>query len=80
MEEKMRLDTTTPWYYRAGFVLTLLFVIGPLALPLVWLSPALSRGKKGAITLAMVAFTWVSYQAWLDIALLVDQIMELHAL
>ncbi|MGF1883938.1 hypothetical protein [Vibrio splendidus] len=76
----MRLYTTTPWYYRAGFVFTLLFVIGPLALPLVWLSPALSRGKKGVITLAMVTFTWVSYQTWLDIAPLVDQIMELHAL
>ncbi|WP_299141119.1 hypothetical protein [uncultured Vibrio sp.] len=76
MEDKMRLDTTMPWYYRAEFVLTLLFVIGPLALPLVWLSPALSRGKKGLITLAMGAFTWVSYQAWLDVAPLVDQIME----
>nr|AKN40341.1 hypothetical protein [Vibrio tasmaniensis] len=76
----MRLDTTTPWYYRVGFVFTLTFCYWAFGFAACLAVSSVISWEKGVITLAMVAFTWVSYQTWLDIAPLVDQIMELHAL
>ena len=46
------------WYYNVWFVLLmLLFVAGPLGLPLVWKNPRFSRGVKIGLTLLMVFYT-----------------------
>ncbi len=43
------------WYFEVRFVLLMLFVFGPFALPLVWLSPKFSiRWKIGATILAVI--------------------------
>jgi len=57
-----------PWYQRPVWVLVLLFVVlGPLALPQLWKSPAFSRGAKIVLTVLVVAYT----------ALLVDEMMQI---
>lgn len=59
-------DPSLPWYYRpAGVALLALFVLGPLALPLVWRTPAWGpRGRWIASTL-IVAYTVVlGWQVW----------------
>ena len=47
------------WYYRPWIVLgLLLFVLGPLGLPLVYKSPKFNRTWKVMMTLVMIAYTW----------------------
>lgn len=76
MNYKQHRSSSFPWFYRAGFVLTLLFVVGPLALPLVWLSPALSRLTKWLITLAMLIFSSMIYKVWIDISPIVQLLLK----
>ena len=46
------------WYHNVWIVLLMLvFVLGPLGLPLVWKNPSFSRWIKVALTLAMVVYT-----------------------
>ena len=46
------------WYHNLWFVLAmLLFVLGPLGLPLVWKNPRFNRGTKYALTGLMVLYT-----------------------
>jgi hypothetical protein len=48
------------WYYRPAWVLVLLFlVLGPLALPYLWRSPAFSRRLKIVLTALVLAYTAV---------------------
>ena len=43
------------WYFEAKFVLVMLVLVGPLALPLVWFSPRFSMAWKiGTTILAVV--------------------------
>jgi predicted nucleic acid-binding Zn ribbon protein len=52
--------TRAKWYYNVWFVLAmLLFVLGPLGLPLVWKNPHFGRWVKVVLTIAMVAYTVV---------------------
>lgn len=77
MNSDQRVENHIAWYYRSSFVMTLIFVIGPLALPLVWLSPIVPRLTKGIVTLAMVTLSILSYQAWLDVEPMVTELMKL---
>ena len=44
-----------PWYFSKRFVVAMLVIFGPLALPLVWLSPKFSiTWKIGTTVLAVV--------------------------
>ena len=44
------------WYYQPwSVVLLLLFVLGPFGLPLLWKSPAFSRGMKLTLTIVVLA-------------------------
>lgn len=52
------------WYHSVWFVLVMLFfVLGPLALPLLWSSPRFSRAAKWTLTLLLVVFL-----VWLTLA------------
>lgn len=46
-----------PWYYRPPFLVFAFLCVGPFMLPLLWLSPALSRDKKIVWTAIMAAAT-----------------------
>ncbi len=47
------------WYYKPLTVIFLMvFVVGPLGLPLVYKSPKFSKAAKIAITLLMIPYTW----------------------
>jgi hypothetical protein len=48
----------TKWYCKTPFIVTAFLVIGPLALPLIWIHPTLSNNKKIILT-AVVAI--ISY-------------------
>ena len=46
-----------PWYFESRFVFLMLFIFGPLALPLVWLSPKFSISWKIGVTILTIALT-----------------------
>ncbi|MBF0428011.1 MAG: hypothetical protein HQL94_03750 [Magnetococcales bacterium] len=45
------------WYLKKSVVWTLILAVGPLALPLVWLSPHFSRTYKTVLTLLLLLLT-----------------------
>ena len=54
------------WYYRPWSVVFLLFVVlGPFGLPLLWKSPAFSRGTKIALAVAVMAYSALLVQTML---------------
>ena len=53
-------DGRAPWYYRPISIVIGLLCIGPLALPLVWINPAIKKRYKVIISLAVIVLT-----AWL---------------
>lgn len=57
------------WYYTpAGITLLTLFVLGPLALPLVWRSPAISpRGRRIGTALVLAYTIALVWQVWVAV-------------
>jgi len=51
---------TIKWYYRPAMVIVAILVLGPFALPIVWMSPALKRWQKAVLFIVTLAIT-----AWL---------------
>jgi len=49
------------WYHKPTAVVVALLCIGPLALPLVWVTPAFRKRYKIAITIAVAAISiWLA--------------------
>jgi hypothetical protein len=58
------VQPSSKWYHNVWFVLIMLiFVLGPLGLPLVWKNPNFSRRAKIMLTLAMAVLTIVFVDA-----------------
>lgn len=66
---------TVRWYHRPiGIALLTIFVLGPLALPLVWRSPALGPRGRWIGTGLIVGFTMLLvWQVWEAVALVLRQ-------
>lgn len=48
---------TIKWYYRPAMVVVAILMLGPLALPIVFMSPALKRWHKIALSIVTLALT-----------------------
>lgn len=57
---------TLPWYYRKPFVLFAVCFVGPLALPLIWWNPQITRVWKIILTVVLLALTWMLYGATME--------------
>jgi hypothetical protein len=68
-----RSESTLPWYFRKGFVISTLLFVGPLGLPLIWFHPRLKPGVKIGLTVVIGALTWVAvvmtWQSWKQLRL-----------
>lgn len=53
-----RTEPKIPWYTRTGVIVLCFLMVGPLALPLVWIHPGYSLRKKWIITGIALALTW----------------------
>lgn len=51
------------WYLRPVSIVIAILVVGPFAIPLVWMSPALKRWHKVTVTILVVLLT-----TWMVIA------------
>lgn len=67
-----RQTPKSAWYYEPVWILILGFVVlGPLALPLVWLSPKMNRPAKWLFTLALGIYSVViAYSLWVLCAMI----------
>lgn len=50
-----------PWYFSTSFIVIALLAVGPLALPLIWWRPGLSRTWKIGLTIGILILSWVLY-------------------
>jgi hypothetical protein len=67
------------WYYHPVWICVLAFaVIGPLALPLVWKSPKMSRAVKGILTVLILVYT--GFGAYYFYVLFTAQMKQLNDL
>jgi predicted nucleic acid-binding Zn ribbon protein len=57
---------TLQWYFRKPFILFAVCLVGPLALPLIWWNPQMTRTWKIGLTIALLALTWVLYGATME--------------
>jgi hypothetical protein len=57
----------TPWFLKPLAITIAILCAGPLALPLVWMSPALKRWHKWLITLIITILTIWLFKASTDL-------------
>ena len=57
---------TLPWYFRTSTIIVAVLSVGPLALPLIWWRPQLSRAWKIGLTLGILVLTWFLYQVTME--------------
>jgi hypothetical protein len=51
-----------PWYFRTSFIVVAICSIGPLALPLIWWRPDMTRTWKIGLTIAILVLSWILYR------------------
>jgi len=52
-----------PWYFRTSFIVLAVCSVGPLALPLIWWHPHITRAWKIGLTIGILVLSWLLYQA-----------------
>jgi hypothetical protein len=50
-------DNQVPWYFRTPFIVLSLCCVGPLALPLIWAHPTLTRYWKILLSVIVIILT-----------------------
>ena len=69
------------WYHKPASIVVAILVAGPLALPLVWISPALKRWHKAVITCVIIAITAWLVKASADLySTILKELKDLQAL
>ena len=69
-----------PWYFKTSSLVIAFVCVGPLALPLVWLRPALSRNAKVVITLVVLMITYVLSMALIEALRTIGEYYEMIGL
>ena len=54
------------WYFRKSFVIITVCCVGPLALPLIWWHPQISRAWKIGLTIGIIVLSWILIQATVE--------------
>ncbi len=61
-----RSEEKIQWYFRKSFIVIALCCVGPLALPLIWWRPQTTKAWKIGLTVGVLVFTWILYQATME--------------
>jgi hypothetical protein len=54
------------WYFRTSFIVVAFCLVGPLALPLIWLRPQMSPAWKIGITIGILVLSWILLQSTME--------------
>ncbi len=55
-----------PWYFRKSFIVIAVLSIGPLALPLIWWHPQMTRAWKIGLTIGILVLSWFIYKSTME--------------
>ena len=53
-------NPSLPWYFRTSAIVIVAFCLPPLALPMIWWHPRISRAWKLVWTIFVLALTWLT--------------------
>jgi uncharacterized membrane protein YvbJ len=59
-EEKIK------WYFQKSFIIIAFLCVGPLALPLIWWRPQTTLAWKIGLTIGILVFSWILFQATME--------------
>ncbi len=59
-------ENKLPWYFRKSVIIMALLSVGPLALPMIWWHPQMSRAWKIGLTIGILLLSWLLYKATMD--------------
>jgi hypothetical protein len=54
------------WYFRKSFVIIAFLFVGPLALPLIWWHPQITRAWKIGLTIGILVLSWILFQTTME--------------
>ncbi len=78
---EIRKQSEIKWHMRPVVVIMAILFVGPLALPLVWLSPAFRKSHKIVITIIIILLTvWLGIVSIRLYNILLQRITELREL
>lgn len=73
-------ENNIKWFYKPLTVVIAVFIAGPFALPLVWLSPILSKPAKIVFTVFLILMTaWMVKLSVETYEVVINQMSELEA-
>ncbi|MGR3177669.1 MAG: zinc ribbon domain-containing protein [Candidatus Anammoxibacter sp.] len=54
------------WYFRKPFIIIAVSFVGPLALPLIWWRPQMTRAWKIGLTIGILVLSWILFKASIE--------------
>ena len=72
-----RSEEKIQWYFRKSFIVIALCCVGPLALPLIWWRPQTTKAWKIGLSIGVLVFTWILYQATLESIHILEEYLKL---
>ena len=55
-------EKNAQWYFRKSFIIIAVCSVGPLALPLIWWNPKITRVWKIGLTIGIIVLSWIFFQ------------------
>ena len=59
-------DEKIQWYFRKSFIIIAVFCVGPLALPLIWWHPQMTRAWKIGLTIGILVLSYILFQTTME--------------
>ena len=59
-------DKQIKWYFRKPFIIIAVSFVGPLALPLIWWRPQMTRAWKIGLTIGILVLSWILFKASIE--------------
>ncbi|MCF8067844.1 MAG: zinc ribbon domain-containing protein [Desulfobacterales bacterium] len=59
-------EEKTQWYFKKSFIIFAIFCVGPLALPLIWWHPEMSRAWKIGLTIGILILSWIFFKITME--------------
>ena len=66
-----------PWYLRKAFIVIAVSLVGPLALPLIWLRPQTSLVWKIGLSIVIGLLSWFLYQGTIQAIQMLEETLQM---
>ena len=65
-QEMLEKKSPPKWYFKTTPIVIAFLCVGPLALPLVWFHPRISKGNKIILTIAILILSYILFRMFMD--------------